>query len=85
MKSDLVLDVQVGAPVADFGRASELGQLENGGLVVVVGENGLLRLGDEGTVGRRRNAGIRTVCKCRASLCDRVRVGEGGKVLRRGV
>lgn len=47
MEVNLVLNVEIGSPMANFGRALKLDDLENGVIVVVVHRHGLLILGEE--------------------------------------
>lgn len=62
MKVNLVLDVEIGSPVANFSRTLKLRDLKNGVIVVVVHRDGLLILGEELRARRGTHVVVRSVC-----------------------
>lgn len=62
VKVNLVLDIEIGSPVANFGRTFEFRDLKNGVIIVVVHSDGLLILGEELRVRRGTHVVVRSVC-----------------------
>lgn len=62
MEVNLVFDVKIGSPVANFGQTLKLRDLEDGVIVVVVHRDGLLILGEELRACRGTQVVIRSVC-----------------------
>lgn len=62
MEVNLVLDVEIGSPVANFSGTLERCDLENGMFIVVMHRDGLLVLGEELRARGGTHIVVRSVC-----------------------